>query len=227
MIRSLPPSLPKYPSPPARAEIEEAQKSDPLFDLSTFDNGREIYFMPQMDRLPHWLAQQAQQPLRVHFEAENQFIDYTVTTDPKATIQANVNGKAFDIASGVSDSGGECSLKASSEAGDFNGDLYTIKDGTEVSGFAGPNNMPVQQSLWRVAQPGTGDPVMEGSGSFACAKMATDWFPEGDNLHLMGRLGVHNIDAMLSPAEKGWILEGEFGDIRFKQTFTKADAPRT
>ncbi len=83
--------------------------------------------------------------------------------------------------------------------------------------------MPVQQSLWTVAKPGNGDPVMEGSGSFACAKMATDWFPEGENLHLMGRLGIHNIDAVLTPAEKGWKLEGEFGDIHFKQTFTKAE----
>ena len=214
MIRSQPSPLPRT-------------KSDPPFDLSTLDNGREIYFMPQMDRLAHHLAAQAQQSLRVHFEAEDQFIEYTVTPDPKAPIHASVNGKDFEMVSGPGQGGSEATLTGTGEAGNFNGDLYNIKDGTEVSGLAGPNNMPVQQSLWKVAQPGVGDPVLEGSGSFACAKMSTDFFPEGDNLHLLGRMGVHNIDAILSPAENGWVLQGEFGDIEFKQTFTKLQNPNT
>lgn len=216
MIRSAPPRL------PARPPV----KSDPLFDLSTLDNGREIYFLPQMDRLAHHLAARAQQPLQVHFEAENQFIDYTITPDPKAPIHASINGQDFDIVSSPGQSGAEATLTGTSEAGNFQGDLYNINGGTEVSGLAGPNNMPVQQSLWTVAQPGVGDPVLEGSGSFACAKMSTDFFPEGENLHLMGRMGVHNIDAMLSPAENGWVLQGEFGDIQFRQTFTKLSPTR-
>lgn len=222
MIRSLPPSQPKpfQRSAPSRAEIEEASKSDPLFDLTTLDNGREIYFLPQMDRLAAHLATQAQQPLQVRLEAENQFIEYTITPDPTAPIHASINGTDFDIVSGI-DQAGEQILKGTSAAGDFDGNYYVNPQGTQVTGKAGPNVMPVNHSLDVVANPAPGDPVLEGGGSFACARMSTDYYPEGDNLHLMGRMGVHNIDALLSPAENGWVLQGEFGDIRFKQTFTK------
>ena len=80
--------------------------------------------------------------------------------------------------------------------------------------------MPVNHSLWRVKDPKPGAPVTESMGNFACARMSTAYYPEGEDLHLMGNMGVHNIDAMLTRQGDGWQLQGEYGDMKFRQTFT-------
>ena len=218
-----PPTL-RLPAP-ARSNsptpAENAPPSEYPFELSVLDTAREMYFLPQMDRLASHLATQANQPLQVRVEAQNQFIEYTITPDPTQPIVASLNGEPFVLDSQPADDGSQA-LTAKSKPGDFEGNFYQDPDGTtQVTGLSGPNRMPVNHSLWDVKNPGVGDPVMEASGSFACARMWQAYYPEGENIHMIGNLGVHNVDAMLSPTNNGWVLQGEFGDMHFKETFTK------
>jgi hypothetical protein len=194
-------------------------RSEFPFDLAVLDTAREMYFLPHMDRLAGYLAGQTDRPLQVRVEAENQVIEYTLTSDPTQPIEANLNGTPYRVTSQPAQDG-SLALTGTSAAGDFEGNFYVNPpDGTQVTGIAGPNRMPVNHSLWKVQNPRPGDPALEAMGSFACARMSQDYYVEGDNLHMMGNLGVHNVDAILSKTDNGWLLEGEFGDMHFRQTF--------
>lgn len=217
MISNCAPNLPA--ACVARKRNDETRSEFP-FDLAVLDTAREMYFLPHMDRLAGYLASQTSQPLQVRLEAQNQFIEYTLTPDPTLPIEASLNGIPFVVTSRPAEDG-SLELTGKSAAGDFDGNFYVNPPaGTQVTGLAGPNRMPVNHSLWKVENPGSGDPVLEAMGNFACARMAQAYYPEGDLLRLMGNMGVHDIDARLSTTEKGWILEGEFGDMHFRQTFT-------
>ena len=217
-LSSLPTSAAIRPQPiPATAD---ESKSEFPFDLAVLDTAREMYFLPHVDRLAAHLVSQANQPLQVRVEAENQVIEYTLTNDPTQPIEANLNGQPFVISSQAAEDG-SLALTGQSAAGDFEGNFYVNPPtGTQVTGIGGPNRMPVNHSLWTVENPRPGDPVIEASGSFACARMSQDYYAEGNNLHMMGNLGVHNVNAILSPTDNGWVLQGEFGDMHFRQSFT-------
>lgn len=213
-------SLPRPASRLPRSEKVQESKGEFPFELSVLDTGREMYFLPQMDRLAALLAGESQRPLQVRVEAENQVIEYVVTDNPSATIEANLNGKPFVMSTAPAEDG-SLALTGHSEPGEFDGNFYLNPDGsTQVTGIVGPNRMPVNHSLWRVKDPKPGDPVIESLGNFACARMSTAYYPEGDNLHLLGNMGVHNIDAILTRQGEGWQLQGDYGDIKFRQTFT-------
>lgn len=204
-------------------------KGDFEFDLTTLDTAREMYFLPQMDRLAAMLAAQSDKPLQVRVEANNQFLEYTLTKDPLKPVDANLNGVPYHLEAKPSQTeAGAVTLNGTSAAGDFEGDLYFNADGsTQVVALAGPNRMPVNHLLVDLQQEIPTDPVRESRGNFACARMTHTYWPEGDHLHLMGNLGVHNIDAQFTgDAEHGYLLQGTFGDMEFKQTFTPVSERR-
>jgi len=198
----------------------EPERSEFPFDLSVLDTAREFYFLPHMDRLAGHLVSESGGPLRVRVEAENQSIEYTLTADPTAAVVADLNGQPYLLSAAPAEDG-SLDLKGTSGAGDFDGNYYLIEGGAQVTGLGGPNRMPVNHSLWKNANPQEGQAVLEASGSFGCARMHNDYFAEGQNLHLYGNLGVHDLDAVLSPTDRGWILQGDFGDMKFRQTFTR------
>lgn len=205
---------------PVKSTCPDEVRGEFPFELSVLDTGREMYFLPQMDRLAALLASESHKPMQVRLEAENQVIEYVVTEDPAATIEANLNGKPFVMSTAPAEDG-SLALTGHSEPGEFEGNFYLNPDGsTQVTGLAGPNRMPVNHSLWRVKDPKPGDPVIESLGNFACARMSTAYYPEGENLHLLGNMGVHNIEGMLTREGEGWKLEGDYGDMKFRQTFT-------
>lgn len=195
------------------------------FDLTTLDTAREIYFLPQVDRLAAHIASQSSTPIQVRVEAEGQFIEYTLTSDPAETVVASLNGVPFEMKTRPPEEGSDSTLllEGRSAAGDFDGDFYLMSDGSQVTGLAGPNRMPINHALYPYPTAGEREPQMESRGNFACARMTHTYWKEGDDLKVEGNLGVHNLDALLHRApDHSLVLEGTFGDISFKQTFRPA-----
>ena len=211
--------------PPAPAQQSDQVESEFPFDLTTLDTAREIYFLPQVDRLAALVASQSSTPIQVRVEAEGQFIEYTLTSDPAATVVASLNGVPFEMKTRPPEEGSDSTLllEGRSAAGDFEGDFYLMADGTQVTGLAGPNRMPINHALYPNPTAGERDPQMESRGNFACARMMNTYWKEGNDLKLEGNLGVHNIDALLHrDGDANLVLEGTFGDMSFKQTFRPA-----
>lgn len=219
MISSIASFSPRLAAPTPR-------KSDPEFDLSTIDNAREVYFLPQVDRLAAWIAQQAEQPMRVRVEAEGQVLEYVTTGDPAQTVVASLNGVPFEVSSAPGEEKDSLKWTGHGQAGEVEGDFYKLEDGTQVTGLAGPERMPFNHSLHIVEKPEPQGPVMESRGNFACARMHHEYYAENGHLKVEGELGRHTIDAVLEGGpENGYILQGNFGDLEFKQTFTPELTP--
>jgi len=211
---------PYSPSVPAKAPA----KGDFDFELSTIDTAREVYFLPQVDRLAAKLAAESDTPLKVRVEAQGQFIEYVITKDPMAPIQASLNGIPYESTAAPSQSEeGALVITGRSAAGDLDGDLYQVEDGTQMTGLAGPNRMPFGHTLSTLKQNQPSDPIMESRGNFACARMTHTYWPDQK---VEGNLGVHSMDATFSqcPEGNGYLLQGSFGDMQFRQTFTRLPA---
>lgn len=213
-LRSRPTFTPQDPAP--------AGSEDPVYDLSTLDNAREMYFLPQVDRLAALLASRSGGDMDVKLQIKDQTLEYTTNGKPDQTITASLNGKPFTVA-GTPEGEGTYALLGDNPAGIFQCTYYPLDgEGTQVVGLTGATHMPVNHSLSTTA----GSDAMEAMGNFACARFHIEYTPDGDKgLHMTGELGKHQIDAYLTSGANGAkLLQGEFGDVHFKQTFTPRQA---
>lgn len=199
---SLPFERPQPPCPDA-----PGAEADPVFDLSFLDNARENYFLPGVDRLAATLAGTFEGPAKVRLEAEGQFLEYTLHSD---RVEGSLNGNAFALAK--EDAGaGAWRLEGDTPGGKVKVKVSDKPDGTRAIGLV--NGMPFNQGIHRL------EGSYELDGNFACARLAQSVDSEG---RVSGTLGRHTLAYQVATEGDGYLIQGQFGDLSFRQTITPA-----
>ena len=190
----------------------QQNEADNPWDLTVLNHSREIYFLPGVDRLAMSIAECSEAPLHVKVECNGQSLEYVIEDGvPK---NASLNGAPFEVTVTPGEDG-KSKVSATGAPGNYSGTMR--EDGINV---LVNDDMPVaERILWE--QNEGSDKVGEIIGNFACARLYEGFYKNEQGLRILGELGRYPLDAQLSKGPNGTlVLEGEFGDLTYRETFT-------